>query len=162
MKCRTRAVVAAAPSSNVRSHPILPARHTESLMSKPVRYVLAVVVALVAWAAVATLVNWVLRAAVAGYRAEELAVSFSFTSQLARLALGVIATAASAIVAVIVSRGSLSAGVVTGCVLLMLFIPVHINLWPKFPVWYHLFFLSSLPIVSYAVCRAWTHRNGSP
>jgi hypothetical protein len=26
----------------------------------------------------------------------------------------------------------------------VLFIPIHIQLWDKFPIWYHLFFLVSL------------------
>lgn len=130
-------------------------------MSKPVRFVLAVLLAAAAWAAVATVLNLALRVAIANYRTQEVAVSFSLTSQIARLALGVVATAASAIVAVFVSGGNRSAGVVTGCVLLLLFIPVHINLWPKFPVWYHVFFLSSLLVVSDAVSRALAKRHGA-
>lgn len=127
-------------------------------MPKSVRFALAVVAGLVVWATVATVVNLVFRAALPGYRAEEIAVSFSLTSQIARLALGVIATAACAVTAVSASRGSQITGVAAGCVLLLLFIPVHIGLWPKFPVWYHLFFLLSLPLVSYVVGKAWATR----
>jgi hypothetical protein len=122
-------------------------------VSKPLRFVLAVVAALVAWAVVATLVNFILRAAIPGYRAEELVVSFSLGSQLARLALALVATAASAVAAFIVSRGMPAAPVAAGLVLLALFVPVHLSLWPKFPAWYHLFFLGSLPVVSYLVAR---------
>lgn len=130
-------------------------------MNKPVRFVLAVVVALVAWAVVATLVNFGLRAVIDGYRTEEAAMSFSLTSQIARLALGVIATAAGAVAAVLVSRGNRNAAVVTGCTLLLFFIPAHVKLWANFPAWYHLFFLLSLPLVSVAVGKAWTGRNGA-
>jgi hypothetical protein len=36
-----------------------------------------------------------------------------------------------------------------GAVLLAAFIPVHIQLWAKFPVWYHLVFLGTLvPLVA--------------
>ena len=128
-------------------------------MPKPVRFVLAVVAALVVWTVVATLVNFVLRGAIAGYRAEEVAVSFSLTSEIARLALGVVATAASAVTAVVISRGKRSAAVVSGCALLLLFIPVHIKLWAHFPVWYHLFFLLSLPLVSYAASAVWATQD---
>jgi len=38
---------------------------------------------------------------------------------------------------------------IAGLILLALFIPQHILLWPKFPVWYHLTFLLSLvPLTS--------------
>jgi len=37
-----------------------------------------------------------------------------------------------------------------GALLLLGFIPVHINLWDKFPVWYHLTFLASLVPLTYA------------
>jgi len=130
-------------------------------MPKPVRFVLAVVVALLVWATVATLVNFGLRATIAGYRAEEVAVSFSLTSQIARLALGVIATAASAVAAVVISRGKHSAAIASGLLLLLLFIPIHVKLWPRFPIWYHLFFLMSLPLVSFVVGRVWAKRDGA-
>ena len=32
----------------------------------------------------------------------------------------------------------------TGVLMLLLFIPEHVRLWDKFPVWYHLTFLGSL------------------
>jgi hypothetical protein len=32
----------------------------------------------------------------------------------------------------------------TGAILLVAFVPVHLGLWDKFPVWYHLTFLLSL------------------
>jgi hypothetical protein len=32
-------------------------------------------------------------------------------------------------------------------ILLLLFIPVHLGLWAKFPVWYHAVFLGSLPLL---------------
>ena len=132
---------------------------TETLMPKAARYVLAIVLALVVWAVVATLINFGLRSVIEGYRAEELAMSFSLTLQFARLGLGVIATASSAITALAVSRGVRSAAIVSGCVLLAFFVPVHVDLWDRFPVWYHLFFLLSLPLVSYAVGSAWRPRN---
>jgi uncharacterized protein (DUF983 family) len=37
---------------------------------------------------------------------------------------------------------------ITGIVLLAIFIPVHMNIWEHFPLWYHLTFLPSLPILS--------------
>jgi hypothetical protein len=36
-----------------------------------------------------------------------------------------------------------------GVVLLLFFIPDHVNLWDKFPLWYHLWFLLSLVPLTY-------------
>ena len=128
-------------------------------MPKPVRFVLAVIAALVSWAVVATLLNFILRAAISGYRAEELAVSFSLGSQIARLGLALLSTAGAAVAAMIVSRGMLAAAAAAGIVLLALFMPVHLSLWPKFPVWYHLSFLASLPVGSYLFAKLWASRR---
>ncbi|MGB6875989.1 MAG: hypothetical protein WBD87_08130 [Candidatus Acidiferrales bacterium] len=37
-----------------------------------------------------------------------------------------------------------------GLVLLAIFLPVHISIWHKLPVWYHLVFFTSLPVLSLA------------
>ena len=128
-------------------------------MSKPVRFVLAVVAALVTWTVVATIINFGLRAAISGYRAEELALSFSLGSQVARLALALVATVAAAIAAMVVSRGVVASALVAGLLMLAMFIPMHIRIWSHFPVWYHLFFLTSLPTVSYATAQWWACRT---
>jgi hypothetical protein len=37
---------------------------------------------------------------------------------------------------------------ITGAIILALFLPVHVQLWSRFPVWYHLtFLLSIVPLV---------------
>jgi hypothetical protein len=128
-------------------------------MSTPVRFVLAVTAALLAWFIVATLINFGLRAAIYQYPAQEASMSFSLGSELARLGLGLVATAAGAIVAMLASRGILATAIVAGCLLLLLFLPVHVHIWSRFPVWYHLFFLASLPVVSYAAARWWVCRS---
>lgn len=131
-------------------------------MSKPVRFVLALVAALVAWTVVATIINFGLRAAIPGYHAEELAVSFSLGSQIARLAMSLVATAAAGIAAVVVSQGAASSALVAGLLMLAMFIPIHIHVWSHFPVWYHLFFLTSLPTVCFATGTWWACRTKRP
>jgi len=130
-------------------------------VSKLVRIAVAVVIGLVVWTVVATLGNFVLRVAIPGYRAEEIVVAYSLVAQVGRLALGVLSTAAAAAITVIVSRGSSSAALALGCVLLVMFVPVHVSLWHKFPVWYHLFFLGSLPLVPYVVGKAMASRRSA-
>jgi len=131
-------------------------------MSKIVRYIAAIAVGLLVWAAVATLGNFVLRATIPGYRAEEVAISFSLISQIGRLALGVISTAAAAAATAAIGGGGIGAPCALGLVLLALFVPVHVSLWQKFPVWYHLFFLASLPLVAYVSGKVVVSRRSAP
>jgi ABC-type uncharacterized transport system permease subunit len=69
---------------------------------------------------------------------------FTLSTQFARLAMGALATLAAGCVTAVIARGSKVATLATGILLLIAFIPQHIMLWDKFPVWYHLTFLSSL------------------
>ena len=130
-------------------------------MSKVVRFVAAVAVGLLVWAVVATLGNFMLRAAIHDYHTQEIAVSFSLISQIGRLALGVVSTTVAAAATVAIGRGGVGAPFALGFVLLALFVPVHISLWQKFPVWYHLFFLASLPLVSYVVGKSFVSRRSA-
>jgi hypothetical protein len=43
----------------------------------------------------------------------------------------------------------MGAAFLSGLALMGLFTPVHYWMWSKFPVWYHLTFLLSLPIMSW-------------
>jgi uncharacterized protein (DUF983 family) len=52
-------------------------------------------------------------------------------------------TVAAGAVTALIARSSWMA-VVTGALLFLIFIPEHISLWDKFPIWYHLSFLTSL------------------
>ena len=52
-------------------------------------------------------------------------------------------------VAALVAR-STRAALVAGALLLVAFIPQHIMLWDRFPVWYHMTFLLSLVPLTYA------------
>ena len=75
-------------------------------------------------------------------------MTFTLSMKIARLAIGALATVAAGVVARAVA-GSTAAGVVVGAVLLVIFVPEHVQLWDKFPVWYHLTFLLSLVPLSY-------------
>ena len=68
---------------------------------------------------------------------------------VARLSLGAMATVVMGSVTTAISRRSMVATLLSGVVLLLAFIPEHISLWEKFPVWYHLTFLVSLVPLSY-------------
>jgi hypothetical protein len=70
-------------------------------------------------------------------------LSFTLPMKLTRLSIGALTTIAAGAVTALVGRSRWTA-VVTGGLLLLIFIPEHISLWDKFPIWYHLTFLTSL------------------
>jgi hypothetical protein len=100
--------------------------------------------AVVAWFVAATLGNWLIRAAVPGYSAVEAAMAFTFPMQLARLALGVVASLVAGVACAALAGPNRTAEKVVAGLLLALFLPVHYAVWDKFPIWYHVFFLASL------------------
>jgi hypothetical protein len=113
------------------------------------RAALGVAVGFVVWWAVAAACGFVMRLAWPAYVAAEPSMAFDLTMKLARLGVGAAATLAGGGVAGYVSRGSRAAGLALGVVLVAVFIPIHIGLWAKFPLWYHLTFLVSLIPLSF-------------
>lgn len=108
------------------------------------RFILAFVAGLTVWVLVVVLLNRGLRLALHGYAAAEPQMTFSLGMMAARLVLGVLASLAAGAAARAVAPTSTAVSWVLGAVLLVAFIPAHIRLWAKFPVWYHLVFLGSL------------------
>src|SRR5262245_14767469 len=108
-----------------------------------VRQLLGVVAGLVVWVAVAFIAGVVMRGAWNDYARVADAMTFTLPMMIARLAIGAAATIAAGWVAAIIGRSTL-ARLAPGILLLVMFIPEHITLWQKFPVWYHLTFLVSL------------------
>lgn len=113
-------------------------------MPKSVRALLAVVTGLVTWFALGTLGNFAIRALVPDYAMVEKAMNFTLPMLWARLALGAACTVAAGAACTVVARQWALPAYVLALVVVLLFIPVHIGLWTRFPVWYHLLFLGSL------------------
>ena len=112
------------------------------------RSILAFIVGLVVWVLVASLLNRVLRLALEGYAAAEPQMVFTHGMMAARLALGALASLAAGAATRAVAPSSARVLWVLGGVLLAVFVPVHVQLWARFPVWYHLVFLATLiPLV---------------
>lgn len=114
-----------------------------------IRSMLAIVAAALAWVFVATALNLALRFGWHDYAAAEPGMTFTLSMMLARLLLGVLASLAAGLVASLIAKGSKWPVYVVAILLLAAFIPVHYNLWARFPAWYHLFFLASLVVFSY-------------
>ena len=113
------------------------------------RGTLGVVAGLALWVGVVSVAGLVMRETWPAYASVADAMTFTLPMMLARLAIGALATLAMGLVASVVSRRSLVATLAAGALLLLVFIPEHISLWDKFPVWYHLTFLLSLVPLAY-------------
>jgi len=108
----------------------------------------SIIVGLVAWGVVVTLLNFGLRAAIPGYHAAEASLLFTGAMKAGRLIEAAIASVAAGMAVRAVAPASRAAPWVTGLIILAMFVPVHIQLWSKFPAWYHLtFLLSIVPLV---------------
>jgi hypothetical protein len=106
--------------------------------------ILAVVLAVVTWALVASVCDRLLRVAWPEYATALPAFAFSLSMLLARLAEGAAATIAAGYVVAAVAKGHRPTALAAGIVLLLFFVPTHALLWDRFPAWYHAVFLLSL------------------
>jgi len=111
--------------------------------------VLAVVAGIVVWVAITTVAGLIMRGAWSEYAAVADAMTFPLPMMWARLSIGALATVIAGCAAAVVARRRMAAAVTTGVILLALFIPQHIMLWARFPVWYHAAFLLSLVPLAY-------------
>ena len=112
------------------------------------RAVLAIAAGFIVWFAAATVGNLLIRSLVQGYAEVEKAMNFSLTMLLARLVLGAGASIVAGVACAAVTPTTRWPVYVFALLLLALFVPVHVSLWDKFPIWYHIVFLGSLfPLV---------------
>jgi len=112
------------------------------------RSILAFVAALIAWVLIASILDRGLRLALNGYAAAEPTLHFTLRMMAARLVIAAITSLLAGAIAVLIEPRSAGTPAVLGAVLLVIFIPEHVRLWPLFPPWYHLtFLLTLLPLV---------------
>src|SRR5262245_12417496 len=123
---------------------------------------------LAVWVIIATVAGLIMRVSWPAYASVASAMTFTLPMMIARLSIGALATIAMGVVTAAIAR-SVIARLIPGILLLVLFIPQHVMLWEKFPVWYHLTFLLSLVPLTYVGPRFVkfsemnsTVRKGSP
>jgi hypothetical protein len=98
---------------------------------------------------VVTFLNFGLRAAIPGYHAAEATLQFTLAMKIGRLGEAAIASVAAGAVVSLIAPSRKWAPWLTGLIILAMFLPEHVKLWTKFPVWYHLSFLVPLvPLVA--------------
>lgn len=112
------------------------------------RTVAGVAAGFVAWVVVVTILNWGLRLWLPGYAQVEHAMVFTLAMKAARLAIAALTSLAAGAVVRAIAPASRWAPWILGLLMLALFVPDHIQLWTRFPLWYHLTFLVTLaPLV---------------
>jgi hypothetical protein len=122
--------------------------------------VLGVVAGLVGWVTIVIMAGAIMRLSWPAYASVAAAMTFTLPMLVARLSISVLATIAAGLITASVARRSMLWRLMPGVLLLVAFIPVHISLWDKFPVWYHLTFLLSLVPLTYVGGTIRSRRQG--
>lgn len=113
------------------------------------RSIFALLAGFAAWAVVATVLNFGLRAAIPGYHQAEPSMNFTLGMKIARLIVGALSSLSAGAIASLIAPSRRGVPWLLGAIVLALFIPGHIRIWASFPVWYHLTFLLTLvPLVA--------------
>jgi len=111
--------------------------------------ILAVIAGLVVWVIIVMAIGQIMRSSWPAYASVATAMTFTLPMLVARLSISVVATLAAGLVTASIAPRSTLVRLMPGLLLLVAFIPEHIRLWDKFPVWYHLMFLVSLVPLTY-------------
>ena len=123
------------------------------------RSLASIVVGLVAWAVIVTLLNFGLRAAIPAYHSAEATLQFTLAMKVGRLIEAALSSLVSGAILGFIAPSNRRAPWIAGAIVLALFLPVHVNLWSKFPAWYHLAFL--LPLAPCFAVGAWIARSSA-
>lgn len=121
------------------------------------RAIVSIIAGLVAWVVVVTLLNFGLRAAIPGYHAAEATLQFTLAMKIGRLTEAAVTSVVAGVAVGLIAPTRRWAPWAVGLIRLAMFLPVHISLWSKFPVWYHLAFL--VPLAPLVVFGGWLVRN---
>jgi hypothetical protein len=121
------------------------------------RSIASIVAGLVAWAVIVTLLNFGLRAAIPDYHAAEATLQFTLTMKIGRLIEAAVTSVLAGALVGFVAPTKRWAPWLVGLIILVLFLPVHVSLWNRFPIWYHLAFL--MPLAPLVALGGWIARN---
>lgn len=123
------------------------------------RSILACLAGLLTWVVVVSVINRVLRLSLPNYTPAEHTLQFTLAMKWARLLMAIVTSLAAGAVTRWISPLSRWAPLIVGSVVLAMFVPLHIAIWSKLPVWYHLtFLLTIIPAVLVGSLLTW-HRN---
>jgi hypothetical protein len=111
------------------------------------RIVASVVAGIILWVALAIGIDIAMSQFWPDYVVAKHTYLFTLQMMIARLAESTIALVIASWIAARIAPASRAASWALGIVMLLFFIPVHYSLWDKFPIWYHLYFLTSLVVI---------------
>jgi hypothetical protein len=114
------------------------------------RTILGVIFALAVWTVVVTACDIAMRKSWAEYALVEKSLAFTLLMMIMRLSESAVSSVVSGFAAALVAKERIKAPLVAGVLILAMFLPTHISIWHKLPVWYHLVFFTSLPLLSLA------------
>jgi hypothetical protein len=112
------------------------------------RNFIGVVTGLAVWLAIAIIAGLIMRETWPAYASVADAMTFTLPMMVVRLSIGAFATVSTGFVTACITQSAI-ARLMPGFILLIFFIPEHVMLWDKFPIWYHLSFLLSLVPLTY-------------
>jgi hypothetical protein len=115
---------------------------------RAIRIVLGALAGVVVWAIAVTVCDIVIRKSWVEYALVEKSLAFTLPMMITRLSESAACSMLSGYVAALVAKERIKSSLAAGVVLLASFLPTHISIWHKFPAWYHLVFLTSLPLLS--------------
>src|SRR5215831_12026549 len=104
------------------------------------RSILACLAGLLTWIVVVSVINRVLSLTLSDYTAAERTLQFTLVMKWARLVMAIVTSVAAGAVTAWIARSGRWAPLIVGSVVFVLFVPVHVAIWSKLPVWYHLTF----------------------
>jgi hypothetical protein len=113
------------------------------------RKLIAIGAGLAIWFLIALLAGFVIRATWPDYVSVAQAMAFTLPMKIARLAVGALATVATGFVTARIVQSPI-ASLIPGINHHHHKHPQHVDLWDKFPLWYHLWFLLTLVPLTYA------------
>jgi hypothetical protein len=108
------------------------------------RSILGCLAGLLTWFVVVTLIDRVLRLSLPNYTAAEQTLQFTLGMKWARLLMAIVTSLGAGAVTRWIALSSRWPPLIVGSVVLAMFLPVHISVWSRFPVWYHLTFLLTI------------------
>ena len=123
---------------------------SESAGRRALRIILGVIAGLVVWTVVVTACDVAMRKLWLDYALVEKSLVFTLAMKIARLSESAVSSLVSGYAVALVTRDRIRWPLVTGALILAMFLPSHISIWHKFPVWYHLTFFTSLVLLSLA------------
>jgi len=103
----------------------------------------------VVWIALCTILITPVRLNWPDYAAAETVRDFTLPMLVMRLSISAIASLVGAWLSGLSVRENRVAPLAGGLLMLAMFVPLHLDIWEQYPVWYHITFLTSLPVLAW-------------